>query len=120
MARLVVPGAPHHLAQRGNRRQVTFFGEGDYLSWQTLTAEAFAAARAAVWAYCLTPDPLHVSAAPYAAFFGKGRRGQSFDLMEVSVPAEPGWSRTALRAAAARRAAGPSLSNPDRPAIVSP
>lgn len=47
MAQLVVPGAPHHVTQRGNRRQATFFGEGDYLAWLALAvaAEAFAAAR---------------------------------------------------------------------------
>jgi len=25
LARIVVPGYPHHVTQRGNRRQVTFF-----------------------------------------------------------------------------------------------
>ena len=64
MARLVVPGAPHHVTQRGNRRQATFFGEGDYLAWLALAAEAFAAARVSVWAYCLMPNPIHVIAAP--------------------------------------------------------
>ncbi len=64
MARLVVPGAPHHVTQRGNRRQATFFGEADYLAWLTLAAEAFAAARVAVWAYCLMPNHVHVIAAP--------------------------------------------------------
>jgi hypothetical protein len=29
MARVVVPGAPHHVTQRGNRRQRTFFGAAD-------------------------------------------------------------------------------------------
>ena len=30
LARLVVPGLPHHVTQRGNRRGTTFFEEGDY------------------------------------------------------------------------------------------
>jgi hypothetical protein len=30
-ARLVVPGLPHHVTQRGNRRQPTFFGDSDLL-----------------------------------------------------------------------------------------
>lgn len=30
MARVVVPGYPHHVTQRGNRRQRTFFCEDDY------------------------------------------------------------------------------------------
>ena len=38
MARLVVPGAPHHVIQRGARRQATFICEGDYLAWLALAA----------------------------------------------------------------------------------
>jgi putative transposase len=29
MARVVVPAYPHHVTQRGNRRQGVFFGDGD-------------------------------------------------------------------------------------------
>ena len=29
-ARLIVPGIPHHVAQRGNGRERTFFGDADY------------------------------------------------------------------------------------------
>jgi len=31
LARVVVAGYPHHITQRGNRRQETFFGSDDYL-----------------------------------------------------------------------------------------
>ena len=30
IARVVVPGIPHHITQRGNRRMETFFTEADY------------------------------------------------------------------------------------------
>lgn len=30
LARVGVPGVPHHVTQRGNRRQETFFNEDDY------------------------------------------------------------------------------------------
>jgi putative transposase len=29
LARVVVPGVPHHVTQRGNRRQATLFNEDD-------------------------------------------------------------------------------------------
>jgi len=29
LARLVIPGLPHHITQRGNRRQQAFFNDGD-------------------------------------------------------------------------------------------
>ncbi len=32
MARVVVPGCPHHITQRGNRCQEMFFGNDDYLA----------------------------------------------------------------------------------------
>jgi putative transposase len=67
MARVVVPGAPHHVTQRGNRRQPTFFNDGDYLAYLDFAAEAFAAAEVEVWAYCLMPNHVHLIAAPRRA-----------------------------------------------------
>ena len=39
LARLVIPGLPHHVTQRGNRRQQTFFNDGDYAAYVELMAE---------------------------------------------------------------------------------
>ena len=39
MARVVVPRYPHHVTQRGNRRQQTFFCEDDYSAYLALMAE---------------------------------------------------------------------------------
>ena len=39
MVRLLVPGMPHHVTQRGNRRQRTFFYDGDYTAYLELMAE---------------------------------------------------------------------------------
>ena len=33
IARAVAPGLPHHVTQRGNRRQQTFFNQGDYQAY---------------------------------------------------------------------------------------
>ena len=63
-ARVVVPGLPHHVTQRGNRRQATFFGEADYIAYLTFAAECFSAAGVEVWAYCLMPNPIHLIATP--------------------------------------------------------
>ena len=30
IARIVLPGVPHHVTQRGNRRERIFFGDEDY------------------------------------------------------------------------------------------
>ncbi len=39
IARVVVPGIPHHVTQRGNRRQKTFFNDSDYRAYIDLMAE---------------------------------------------------------------------------------
>ena len=64
MARLVLPDTPHHVTQRGNRRQQTFFEDADYLAYLQLAAEAFATEGVEVWAYCLMPNHVHLIAAP--------------------------------------------------------
>jgi len=65
-ARVVFPGVPHHVTQRGNRRQPTFFGANDYATYLRIAAGAFAEARVQVWAYCLMPNHVHLIATPEA------------------------------------------------------
>ncbi|MEZ5570309.1 MAG: transposase [Halioglobus sp.] len=64
MPRLVVPGYPHHVMQRGNRRMRTFFCEQDYRVYLKLLAESKAEARVSVWAYCLMPNHVHLIVVP--------------------------------------------------------
>jgi len=64
LARLVIPGVPHHVTQRGNRRERTFFGDGDYRAYLDLLAESSAKAEVEVWAYCLMPNHVHVIMTP--------------------------------------------------------
>ncbi|KRA62060.1 transposase [Caulobacter sp. Root656] len=63
-ARVVFPGVPHHVTQRGNRRQPTFFGASDYVTYLRIAAGAFTEARVQVWAYCLMPNHVHLIATP--------------------------------------------------------
>lgn len=63
-ARIVAPGVPHHVTQRGNRRQRTFFRDGDYRAYLQIAAEAFREAAVEVWAYCLMPNHVHLIATP--------------------------------------------------------
>ena len=64
MARLVVPGYPHHVTQRGNRRQCTFFEKADYQAYVSLLSTLKAKAGVDIWAYCLMPNHIHVVAVP--------------------------------------------------------
>jgi putative transposase len=62
--RLVVPGYPHHVTQRGNRRQKTFFRTQDYLAYLEFIAAAKAKAGCDIWAYCLMPNHVHFVIVP--------------------------------------------------------
>ncbi|MHC4518259.1 MAG: transposase [Planctomycetota bacterium] len=64
LARVVVSGVPHHVTQRGNRRQATFFCEADYDAYIELMAEWCEACGVAVWAYCLMPNHVHLIVVP--------------------------------------------------------
>ena len=64
LARVLAPGLPHHVTQRGNRRQTVFFSDEDYEAYKALVAEHCAAAQVAVWAYCLMPNHVHLILVP--------------------------------------------------------
>jgi len=64
LARVVIPGLPHHVTQRGNGRARTFFGDDDYALYRDLLAESCAAARVEVWAWVLMPNHVHLILVP--------------------------------------------------------
>lgn len=56
LARVVAPGVPHHVKQRGSWRQAVFFSDEDYKAYRALAAEHCAAAG--VYRSPLTPAPV--------------------------------------------------------------
>jgi putative transposase len=64
LARLVIPGLPHHVTQRGNGRAQTFFGAADYALYRDLLAASCAAAGVAIWAWVLMPNHVHLILTP--------------------------------------------------------
>lgn len=64
LPRLVIPGIPYHVTQRGNRRQQTFFEDADYALYRDLLAQSAERAGAQVWCYCLMPNHVHVIIVP--------------------------------------------------------
>ena len=63
-ARLVVPGIPHHVTQRGVRRMETFVEAGDYEVYQGLLTEWCGKAGTEIWAWCLMPNHVHLIVVP--------------------------------------------------------
>jgi len=67
MARIVVPDLPHHVTQRGNRRQDVFFDDHDRRRYLLLLLEYSQKHLLEIWAYCLMTNHVHFVAVPRAA-----------------------------------------------------
>lgn len=66
-ARIVVPGVAHHVTQRGNRRQQTFFGASDYARYVDLIGDGCRRSGVDVLAWCLMPNHVHLVLVPPTA-----------------------------------------------------
>src|SRR5271156_5690119 len=94
IARFVVPDLPHHVTQRGNRRERVFFGDDDYRLYRDLLREACDKAAVSVWAYVLMPNHVHLILTPstpdgLARALGKAHRRYSA-FVNARLRARPG------------------------------
>lgn len=67
IARLVCPGLPHHVTQRGNRRGVIFFADEDRQFYLRLLGDYTRRHEVDVLAYCLMTNHVHLVVVPRAA-----------------------------------------------------
>jgi putative transposase len=91
MKRVVVPGYPHHVTQRGNRRQKTFFCAADYQYYLELIAEATRASGTEVWAYCLMPNHVHMVMVPVAEDSLRASLGEAHRRYTRHINFRAGW-----------------------------
>jgi putative transposase len=64
IARIIVPGAPHHITQRGNNRQDVFFVDDDRRVYLGLLQEQAQSYGLTVLGYCLMTNHVHLVAVP--------------------------------------------------------
>lgn len=64
LARVVVPDIPHHVTQRGNRRQMTFFDTEDYQEYLKCMRQTCTQYGVKIWSYCLMPNHIHLIVVP--------------------------------------------------------
>ena len=64
LARVVAVGEPHHLTQRGNNRQATFFDDRDRQTYCALLREQARRAGIRVLGHCLMTNHVHLVAVP--------------------------------------------------------
>ena len=62
-----MPGIPHHLTQRGNRREEAFFSDDDRQRYLQLLLEYSAKHRLETLAYCLMTNHIHLVCIPARA-----------------------------------------------------
>src|SRR5947208_7121938 len=91
LARVVAAGIPHHVTQRGNRRQQVFFGDDDYATYRGLLAEGCRAAGVAVWAYCLMPNHVHLILVPSDPDGLRAALGETHRRYTRHVNLREGW-----------------------------
>lgn len=63
-ARIVFPGVPHHVTQRGNHRERVFFDRGDHAAYLGLLGEHAQRLAIDIVAYCLMPNHVHLVVIP--------------------------------------------------------
>jgi putative transposase len=64
LARVILPGYPHHITQRGNRSQDVFFKPSDYVDYLKLLKEWCEKEKLEILAYCLMTNHVHLIVKP--------------------------------------------------------
>lgn len=114
IARVVLPGYPHHITQRGNRRQDVFFQKNDYVYYLSELRRWCEHESIEIWAYCLMTNHVHLIVKPekksnlgkaigethrrYTRMinFRKGWRGYLWQGRFASFPMDEEWLYRAL------------------------
>jgi putative transposase len=91
LARVVAPGIPHNVTQRGNRRQQTFFNDEDYQAYLELMSEWYAWYKVEIWAYCLVPNHVHLIAVPATKEGWKLAIGEAHRRYTRRINFREGW-----------------------------
>ncbi|HET7802603.1 MAG TPA: transposase [Pseudolabrys sp.] len=92
IGRIVIPGLPHHVTQRGNRRERVFFESGDFALYRDLLAERCAKAGVEVWCYCLMPNHVHLILVPHIADGLSRALGETHRRYTAFINARARWT----------------------------
>jgi len=65
--RITIPAYPHHIIQRGNNRQATFFTDGDYNFFLACLRQAKIKCKCKIYAYVLMTNHFHLLVEPAEA-----------------------------------------------------
>jgi putative transposase len=92
LARIVIPGVPHHVTQRGNRRQPIFFTDEDRILYLDLVRQGCAAARVQCLAWCLMDNHVHLILVPETADGLRAALAEAHRRYSSRINAREGWT----------------------------
>ena len=92
IARIVIPGYPHHVIQRGNRRQKVFFSEEDKISYSNLLHIEAVKCGIEIWAYCLMDNHVHLITVLEKVDSLAGGIGETHRKYTRMINIREGWS----------------------------
>ena len=91
-ARIVIPGAPHHVTQRGNRREPIFFEDGDQTIYLRILASQARQRGVEIWAYCLMPNHVHLILTPQTETALASTVGETHRRYTSFINGRAGWT----------------------------
>lgn len=91
MARIVGEGLPHHVIQRGNRRQTVFFSNNDRVEYLRLLGEQAKKHDVQIWSYCLMSNHVHLIAVPSKAEALSKAIGETHKKYTRMINFREGW-----------------------------
>jgi putative transposase len=91
IARIVYPGVPHHITQRGNRRQPVFFSDEDKALYLRLLTKWADKTGLLIWAYCLMDNHVHHVGVPERASSLAVAIGETHKAYTKIINEREGW-----------------------------
>ena len=91
LARVVVPGMPHHVIQRGNRKQKVFFHEKDKRIYLKILRQQSKEHGLDVWAYCLMDNHVHLIVVPQKENSLARGIGETHRIYTCMIHKRKGW-----------------------------
>lgn len=92
LARVVVPGTPHHVTQRGNRRGPIFLEPGDERLYLNLLRIELRRRAVACWSWCLMPNHVHLILVPSDETGLALAVGEAHRRFSTYIGARCGWT----------------------------
>ncbi len=91
LPRTVIPGVPHHVTQRGNRRLPVFFSDDDRRLYLSLIREGCGKAGVRCLAWCLMDNHVHLILVPETADGLRAALAEAHRRYSRAINFREGW-----------------------------